>query len=460
MNSGYRILAILVLSAGLARAADSVDVVFRYNIPGFPSGLSVPGEFNGWNNTAWPMVYQGGTLWIRNARLAAGGNPAGTLPGTWQYKFYYNGASPWPNDPLNHHVNHADNDNTFLYVKDPTIYQFLPNQRNPLVNTGTPTISAYIYPKVGSTVDTSALSLTIDGTTINGIGASYNFLTKQLAYIPATPLLNGPHTVILQAGTNADTVTFTTQSGYVQLLNQFPFTTWKTSWRLNGLVQDAGIASVKIVRNGIDTFTVSVTNKAFSLNAPLLEGNNAFRAIADSAGSARLSSPVNYTRVINHSPFARMTFETSLYSITLHADSSIDPDPGQSQSLQYSWLSDSANPSHVGGVDGSTNSQITITTPSVPGDYFFRLIAKDTDGHYDTTRNYFTLDADSNVTEPTIASNPSWARNGRIYFLFPKGLPRPPGRPQRRGGAAPEHQGSRLQYHLDDAGDEERVSDQ
>jgi glycosidase len=74
----------------------------------------------------------------------------------------------------------------------------------------------------------------------------------------------------------------------------------------------------------------------------------------------------------------------------------------------------------VGGVDGSTNSQITIAAPSVPGEYFFRLIAKDTDGHADTTRSYFTLNADSSVTIPSIASNPEWARKGRIYFLFPK----------------------------------------
>src|ERR1051326_7235621 len=175
----------LLLAGVVTRAicADSVDVTFRFNIAGFPGGISVPGEFNGWNNAAWPMSYQGGTLWIRNARLAVGGNPApGGIAGAWQYKFYYNGASPWPSDPLNHHVNTADNDNSFLYVKDPTIYQLLPNQRLPLdhhvntadndnsflyvkdptiyqllpnqrlplVTTSTPTVSAYIFPTVGS----------------------------------------------------------------------------------------------------------------------------------------------------------------------------------------------------------------------------------------------------------------------------------------------------------------------
>ncbi|MBX2993085.1 MAG: T9SS type A sorting domain-containing protein [Bacteroidetes bacterium] len=196
-----------------ANAQDSVDVTFRYNITGFPGGISVPGQFNGWNNTAWPMSYQGGTLWTRNARLAVGGNPGGPIVGAYQYKFYYNGASPWPNDPLNHHFNPSDNDNSFIIVKDPTIYHLLPNQRTSTVSTARPTISAFIFPKVGSTFDTTQLSLIIDGNTISGIGSSYDFASKQMNYTLTTDLANGGHTVILQAGATRDTVNFVVQVG-------------------------------------------------------------------------------------------------------------------------------------------------------------------------------------------------------------------------------------------------------
>ncbi len=412
-------LIFLCSLAGVCVAADSVDVVFRYTPPGTTSGLSVLGEFNGWNNTAWLMSYNG-TLWIRNARLAVGGNPIGSIPGAWQYKFYYTGAAPWPNDPLNHHVNRADNDNSYIYVNDPTIYQFLPNQRNPIVNTATPTITAYIFPKVGSVVDTSTLSLTIDGTTYAGLGTSYDFPTKQFLYTPTVPLLNGSHTVILYAGANADTVTFITQAGFVQISNQFPFTTWKAAWKLNGIVQDAAVTSVKIVRNGVDTFTTSVTNKSFSYSAPLLEGNNTFVALADSSGALKASSPVNFTRQVSHRPFARIAFESSLYTITLHADSSSDPDAGQSNLLQFLWSADTTNPSPVGGVGGSTSAQITIPKPGIPGEYYFGLIATDPDLHADTTRNYFIVNPDSSISIPSIASHPAWARKARVYFLFPK----------------------------------------
>ncbi len=196
---------------------DSVDVVFRYNISGTPTGVSVPGQFNGWNNTAWPMQYQGGTLWTRNARLAIGGAPS-PIPGAFQYKFFYNGVSVWPNDPLNHHVNTSDNDNSLIYVKNPTIYHFLPNQRTGTVSSDRPTITAYIFPKVGTTFDTTQLSITLNGTTYSSIGSSYDFATKQMSWTVPVPLSNGGHTAILQAGTTRDTVNFIVQVGGPTLL--------------------------------------------------------------------------------------------------------------------------------------------------------------------------------------------------------------------------------------------------
>jgi 1,4-alpha-glucan branching enzyme len=210
-------VCLIVFCASVSFGQDSVDVTFRYNIDGFPSGLSVPGQFNAWNNTAWPMTYQGGNLWIRNARLAVGGAPS-PIPGAFQYKFYYTGASPWPNDPLNHHVNPSDNDNSFIIVKNPTIYHFLPNQRTGTVSVARPTITAYIFPRVGTTFDTSQLALTIDGTTITGMGSAYNFTAKQMSYPLQSDLANGGHTVILRAGTTLDTVSFVVQVGGPTLL--------------------------------------------------------------------------------------------------------------------------------------------------------------------------------------------------------------------------------------------------
>jgi 1,4-alpha-glucan branching enzyme len=198
---------------------DSVDVTFRYEISGQTS-VYLTGEFIGWNPTALLMNNVSGDLWIRTERLAIGGNPnppAVGIPGAWQYKFY-TGDTPWPNDPLNHHVNPKDNDNTYLFVKDPTIYHFLPNQRTGIVQTNTPNISVYLYPKVGSLLDTSTLTIRIDDTTYTNIGSFYNFVTQQLVFTPPNPLTDGSHVVILDAGTNADTVNFVIQTQAPQIV--------------------------------------------------------------------------------------------------------------------------------------------------------------------------------------------------------------------------------------------------
>jgi 1,4-alpha-glucan branching enzyme len=215
----FILLMFLQVSVIQSPTQDSVDVSFRYETSG-KSSVYVTGEFIGWNPTALPMNNVGGDLWTRTERLAIGGNPnppAVGIPGAWQYKFY-TGDTPWPNDPLNHHVNPKDNDNTYLFVEDPTIYHFLPNQRTGIVQTNTPNISAYLYPEVASLVDTSILTIRIDDTTYTNIGSFYNFVTQQLVFTPPNPLTDGSHVVILDAGTNADTVNFFIQTQTPQIV--------------------------------------------------------------------------------------------------------------------------------------------------------------------------------------------------------------------------------------------------
>lgn len=422
MGNVFAMLLLVVVGMSTTAAQDSVDVTFRWNISG-QSAYSVPGEFNGWNNTAWPMSYQGGTLWIRNARLRVGGQPGGSIPGAYQYKFYYNGAAPWPNDPLNHHVNAADNNNSFLYIKDPTIYHLLPNQRQGTINTGTPTISAYVFPKVGASVDTSTLSVIIDNVPYTGIGGSYNPGTKQLSFVVPSSLPNGSHTLILHAGTtaggvNADTVTFVSQAGYVQITTQGGFSTRNSSRALRGIVQNSSVTEVYIVRNGLDTVTAPVSNGAYSATVPLVEGLNVFRALADSSGVLVSSSPVSFTRIVNHAPTAIISYLDNSSTIQLVATNSTDPDSGQAATLTFLWSEDPANPQAIGGINGATTPTVTFNRPTVPGEYYFGLIATDVTGLRDTTRNYFTLRSTPPIITPSLASVPQWVREGRLYEMF------------------------------------------
>ena len=406
-----------VFSAGVVCAQDSVDVSFRYQIAG-KTGLAVPGEFNSWTPASAPMTNTGGDVWTRTIRLRIGGNPAppsNGVPGAWQYKFWYTGVTDWPNDPLNHHQNPLDNNNTFLYVKDPTIYQLIPNQRGPILNTSTPTISAYIFPRVGEVVDTATLALVIDGTAFLGVGARYNSGSKQIVFTPPQPLTNGDHTLILRAGTNADTVRFTTRAGYLQVTTIGGFTTMNTLRTLRGIVQDTTVTSVAIVRNGTDTTRGTVSGGNWAVTDTLTEGLNVFVAVADSSGKGVVSDPVSFTLFVSHAPVARASAALSGNSVTLSAAGTTDPD-GQTLT-DFTWLDDPQQPLGINNVKGVS---VTLPIPAKAGDYTFGLIARDPTGNSDTTRSYFIVNADGSVTNPTVIMNPLWAQKARVYFLFPK----------------------------------------
>jgi cyclomaltodextrinase len=417
----------VALCLSSAHGQDSVDVTFRY-LKGSSPTVYLVGEFNGWNNTASPMTYDGTGAWTRTVRLRLGGNPAPALngiPGAWQYKFYYTGVGEWPNDPLNPHVNSQDNGNTYLYVTDPTVYQLLPNQRQPLVGTSTPTVTAFVFPRVGAQVDSSAFTIVIDGTAYQPSPEAYNSSTHQLAWTLPAPLPNGSHSMILTAhstlgGIGADTVSFVTQAGYVQITTQGGYTTRNPLKLLRGTVGDTSIHQVLMIRNGIDTTQVAVSAGYFSILDTLREGENSFQAFADSAGTLTASDPVSFMFLVDHGPYAVITASDAGPSIQLSAGGSTDPDSGQTATLAFTWSEDPANPAQFGGVDGATAPTLLLTKPAVPGTYFFGLIVKDVDGHADTTRSYVVVQPGGSVVVPSYASNPDWAKTGRIYFLFPK----------------------------------------
>ncbi|MEK9135715.1 MAG: alpha-amylase family glycosyl hydrolase, partial [Bacteroidota bacterium] len=316
-------------------------------------------------------------------------------------------------------MNPTDNDNSFIYTRDPTIYHLLPNQRQSPVTRAIPIISAYLFPKVGSVVDTSAISLNVDGATYKVPGASYDLSTKLFSYTLPQALPNGQHTLILSAGSSKDTVTFFVQAGFVQILNQGPLSTWKPIRTIYGSVTDTSVKSARIIRNSVDTFTVSISNQSFAKDASLKEGANVFVVEVDSAGSIARSSAFTITRLVNHAPSAKIGVVDGGATITLTATESTDPDSGQSALLTYDWSTDSSNPEAIAGVDGSKFPQLVIQKPRAPGEYYFGLIATDPNGNRDTTRNYFTMvHPDSAIKIITYASVPSWVRQGRVYELF------------------------------------------
>ncbi len=413
--------SICCLAYQIASSQDSVDVTFRYTPPSNLSAVYLVGEFNAWAQI-WPMTHVGNNTFVRTARLRVGGYPGGGVAGAYQYKFF-TGASPWPNDPLNHHINTSANSNSVLYVSDPTIYQLVPNERSAIVKESNPEISAYLFPAIGHGIDASTISVSIDGKTYSGLQQYYDPGNQQLKFRIPDALSNGVHKIALKAGASSDSTTFLVQAGFVQITSLGNFITRKPSRTIYGSVADTSIHSVRISRNETDTVTLAVNTGLFSGQVQFVEGANTLKAIVrDAAGLMQVSEPVTFTYLANHAPDADIYLISAGSNIILRAQGSTDPDSGQTDRLKFAWKAEADNPRPTPGVTGSTDPLISIPRPSVPGSYFFTLIAEDPDGNRDTTQNYFTVLPDSTVETSSFSSSPLWARQGRLYELFFKSL--------------------------------------
>ena len=430
------VCASLILSLE-ALSQDTVDVTFHYKATA-PDVWKLAGEFTNWQNGAISMATVDNANYTCTVRLLSTGQPSGFTPGGYEYKFtnptLLSAGLPWPNDPLNPRTD-GPNGNSVLFVRNPTIYQFIPNQVTGLVRTSRPTISAYLFPKIGTSLDTGSISLSVDaGSQIWNLGSFYNVGSKQFAYKFVTPLDNGQHTIYLQAGTNIDSVAITVQAGDVQITNLGNFSTRNPVRTLYGIVEDARIDTVWIVRNGTDTLIATTTAGNYSINANLLEGLNTFRAfIYDSTGTLQVSSPVSYTYVVNHAPNAIVSYVENSSSIAISSSQSTDPDPTQTASLSFRWSADTANPEALVGLN-PIGPGSTVSRPRTPGDYVIKLIAKDASGYADTMQSLFTISNDGKF-DGSQAAVPMWAKRGRIYSFYFNGLTGAPAG-QKIGAAA------------------------
>lgn len=426
----YTILISLFITAfNLAQQDDSVFVTFYYHPNNTPTNVYLPGEFNGWVvNSSSLMSFDVNTnTWYKTVKLRVGGPqplPAPfSIPGAYQYKF---NDGQWFSDPLNPRQNPNDNNNSYLFIRNPTIHYLLPNSTTAsgVIRTRFPEITAYLFPSISSNVDTNTIKIRIDGTEYTGIGNLYNPSTKKISFTPPNPLGDGQHQLILYAestiGTSsADTTTFTVQANVIQFLT-LPAETWKTSWPLQGAIfnQNGGfdttVTSAQIVRFD-STWNVSVTQGKLSTTIFLLEGDNKFVIKAVIGSQTETSDTLNIIRNVNHIPMAQIDITQNGNSLTLSGANSTDPD---GQTLTYLWKEDASNPQTL-GINGQTNEEVMITKPSASGEYYLSLIVEDPDNNIDSSRTYFVVIPDSaNVKVAGFADNPDWVKNARIYLMF------------------------------------------
>jgi glycosidase len=425
------ILFVFIISdVAVSQQDDSVFVTFYYHPTNNPTNVYLPGEFNGWvtNNPISLMSYDIGTnTWYKTVKLRVGGpNPPpapASIPGAYQYKF---NDGTWFSDPLNPRQNPNDNNNSFLFIRNPTIHYLLPNSTVAfgVVRTRFPQITAYLFPTISSNVDTGTIKITVDGNDYQNMGSYYDAATKKFSFTLPDPLGDGQHQLILYAessiGTSgADTTMFTVQADVVQFLT-LPAETWKNSWRIQAAVFnenggfDTTITSAQIIRFD-STWNVIISQGILDTTLYLLEGENSFVMKAVIGSQTETSDTLNIIRQINHIPNAEIDITQTGNTITLSGTNSSDPD---GQSLTYLWEQRPGNPQSL-GINGQTTEDVMVYKPTVPGEYYLSLIVEDPDMNLDTTETFFVVIQDSeNVKVAGYADNPDWVKDARIYLLF------------------------------------------
>ncbi len=358
-----------------------------------------------------------GHVWTKTVRLMIGfrSTAQNGIAGAYQYKFNED-RTKWISDPLNPRINASDAGNSYMFPLNPTIYQLIPNEQTGATSNTNPTISAYLFPKVGDAIDTATITLKVGAKSYSALGRFYNPVSKQLSYPLPDRLPNGVHKVVLKAGNSADSATITVQAGFVQITNLSGFITRNPQRTLYGIVQDISVHSIRIVRNDLDTINTNASLGNFVVAVQLREGLNTFKAVAlDSNNSVQVSDPVSFTYLVNHAPDANIYFIGAGPNVIFNAQG-IDPDSGQVST--FLWSQDARNPQQIAGVDGSKGSQFSVPAPTIPGEYFFTLIASDPDGNRDTTRSFFTIQDNGIFQGSTLSTVPRWVKQGRLYEMF------------------------------------------
>ncbi len=424
------VLAFCILCAQVV-LSQTVNVKFRYEPQAVYVRVNFPGDFNNWGNNNNGAIYAGDASQDDSLESATG-MWVKTIPisfGTHQYKIYQQVTSTtwnWISDPLNRVVITTNNDNSQFVVDSLVLFQICAcpyavetgvNGNVFVVKTGLPKLSAGIFQPAGG--PSLTINAFVDGTPIANAGSYYDPTSGIYTYTPTSAIVDGNHVfrIVASAGglSKTDSVQFTINARPVQIQTP-PFVTHKTVYVTAGIILkpdgsglDSSLSSVSLFDNGIMK-SVPAVYGAFADSTLLVEGTNLIKVTTPNGADS-----IVVTRLVNHSPNALDSAQLSGGSVILNAALTTDPD---SQTVtNFKWFDDPAYPL---GLSGKTGVTATVAKPAKPGEYYYGLVAIDSAGNTDTTRSYFIINADGSLQNPIIQNNPEWAKQARVYFLFPK----------------------------------------
>ncbi|MEA3431156.1 MAG: alpha-amylase family glycosyl hydrolase, partial [candidate division WOR-3 bacterium] len=182
---------------------------------------------------------------------------------------------------------------------------------------------------------------------------------------------------------------------------------------IDGTISDSTIEQAILTINGIDT-TISVSSGFFSVPIRLVEGDNIISCRAENNEGVGSSSSINLELFVDHKPTAVIdTVYLEGDNIYVYGSASYDPDGDE---LTYFWYQDSLNPQEIAFSDPNLVTT-SFPVPSVDGEYYFNLIAKDPSGNKDFARSFITI-RDSAVSIAGTDNIAEWIRNAIVYEVF------------------------------------------
>lgn len=386
MKKSLVFISFVALVFAQSLLSQTVNIKFRYQPQATYTRVHFPGQFNNWGPNSNGTILAGAVsqsdsleaatgLWVKTVSLAFG---------TYQYKIYRQlSGSPtdwsWIPDPANIVVIPPDQNSQFV-VDSLVLFQMFAYPYTIetgaagskfVVKTGLPALSAGIFQPAGSPLLT--VNAFVDGTTISNAINYYDSASGIFTYKPLLAIPDGNHTFKIIASAwnqiRTDSVQFEVRGRSVQI--QTPaFTTHKSIYITAGFILkpdgtgvDTSVTSVSLSVNGVPK-TIPVTDGNFLDSTSLVEGVNLIKVVAPNGKDS-----VVVNRIVNHSPYARASVPFSASTIQLSAAGSSDPD---SQALTFKWFDDPATPL---GLNGKTDVTVTLTKPTVSGEYYYRLVA-------------------------------------------------------------------------------------
>jgi len=192
-------------------------------------------------------------------------------------------------------------------------------------------------------------------------------------------------------------------------------TYWYYDLTVFGTIDDSLVSSATYIFNGEEN-TVDVIAGEFSFDLVLNEGENFVSVQAmGSDGFEALSRELVLTYEKNHQP--TVTIESTLNegSITFDAIGESPDNLG----LTYYWTSVSGNPSGLSFQGPPYLPSVTVSTPTVDGEYYINVLARDDANRTISAERRFLVE-DGMVHIPTLDEHANWINDAIFYEIYPR----------------------------------------